>query len=315
MELFKSIISWLAYASLGFSISAAYLKINKIWIRKHHAEVEDSVSIVGNVVTIIPLLFFGLNYFFVRQWQGFIDAIIWIVFCIVSIMIGARLWVQDYQKKSFWSRLKTALRLEKEEFGDLAKHLFRPANAEAVLEILAHFAYVDQKLADSERRFIQTFADTWHLDVDWDRHTRLAKLDRPLSLVQTLNTVEGYLHTTPPVEQVSQLIDVLNALVRVDDTVSEQEELILDEVEGLLRNYLDESQVATNYAVVIAPQDADQDVAIATLLPGVEKIRVAGGTGYEVGSYYSRRFADVICEQYRALGFFTIDMELREQAT
>ena len=51
MEIFKSFISAMAYASLGFSFAAAYLKINKIWKRKHILEVANSVSIVGNVVS------------------------------------------------------------------------------------------------------------------------------------------------------------------------------------------------------------------------------------------------------------------------
>ncbi len=68
MELFKLFISIMAYASLGFSFAAAYLKINKIWIRKHIAEVANSVSILGNVFDIIPLTFFSLNFLLVAQW-------------------------------------------------------------------------------------------------------------------------------------------------------------------------------------------------------------------------------------------------------
>ena len=57
---------------------------------------------------------------------------------------------------------------------------------------------------------------------------------------------------------------------------------------------------------MIAPQNDDQDAAIAALLPGVEKKSVAGGSGYMIGSYYSQDYADVVCDQYRALGFLTI---------
>ena len=62
MEVFKSFISYMAYASLGFSFAAAYLKINKLWKRKHIAEVANSVSIMGNVFDIIPSTFFALNF-------------------------------------------------------------------------------------------------------------------------------------------------------------------------------------------------------------------------------------------------------------
>jgi hypothetical protein len=126
MELLKSIVSVLAYASLGFSATAAYLKINKIWKRKHNEEVANSVSIVGNVVDLIPLSFFSLNYLFVMQWQGLIDSVIWIVAGVVSIMIGSGLWVEANRHKSSWTRWKEALKLEKSEVGDLAMSLKRP---------------------------------------------------------------------------------------------------------------------------------------------------------------------------------------------
>ena len=70
MEFFKALISILAYAALGFSATAAYLKINKIWKRKHNAEVANSVSIAGNVIGLIPMMAFGLNFLLVAQWHG-----------------------------------------------------------------------------------------------------------------------------------------------------------------------------------------------------------------------------------------------------
>ena len=60
--------------------------------------------------------------------------------------------------------------------------------------------------------------------------------------------------------------------------------------------------------MIIAPQNRNQDAAIGSLLHNAKKIEVAGGSGYLVGSFYSQDYADVICDQYRELGFFTIDL-------
>ena len=308
MEFFKSFIGIMAYASLGFTVAAAYLKINKIWKRKHNAEVADSVSIVGNVIYIIPLSFFALNYIFIAHWQGLIDSVIWITSGIVYILIGSRLWVQSHRHKTFWTRLQEVLKLERSEAGDLAKSFFRPSGGEIILEILAHFAYIDRKLTVREQEFIQSFVDTWHTKFDWKEHRKLAVDEQPVSFIKTRDEVERYLKTSPPPKQVAQLIDVLHVLVKIDDSVSAQEELILEEVDGLLLSYVNDSDVQAQFSVVIAPQNDDQDSAIATLLPDVEKREVAGGSGYMIGSFYSQDYADVICHQYRALGFFTIDI-------
>ena len=308
MESFKSFISVMAYASLGFSFAAAYLKINKIWKRKHIADVANSVSIVGNVFDIIPLTFFSLNFFLIAQWQGLIDSILWIFAGVISVFIGSGLWVQENRHKSFWTRLRESLKLEKSEIGYLASSFFRPSGAEEILEIFARFAYIDRDLVAGEQALIQSFADTWNIDIDWQAYRKLADLEQPVRFVGTRDSVGRYLETSPPVEQVGQLIDVLHALVKVDDSVSEEETLILAEVHQFLLSYIDDSDVQAHFTVIIAPQNRAQDAAISALLPDVKKVEIAGGSAYVVGSFYSQDYANVICDQYRERGFFTIDL-------
>lgn len=308
MELFKSFISIMAYASLGFSFAAAYLKINKVWKRKHIEEVANSVSIMGNVFDLIPLTFFSLNFLLVAQWQGLIDSVLWIFAGVVSVLIGSGLWVQGNRGKSFWTRMKESLKLEKSEIGHLATTFFRPSAAEIILEILARFAYIDRNLVAREQELIQIFADKWHIDIDWEDHKKLAELEQSVGFVKTRETVARYLKTSPPTEQVAQLIDVLHALVKIDENVSSQEELILEEVHKFMLDYIDGSDVQANYTVIVAPQNRNQDAAIATLLPDAQKVEIAGGSGYLIGSFYSQDYANVICDQYRELGFFTIDL-------
>lgn len=308
MELFKSIVVVLAYASVLISATAAYLRVNKIWSRKHLPEVADSVSVAGNVILLVPLMFYALNYALHSLWQGLFDSIIWIGSGIVYIFIGSRFWVLGQRQKTFGTRLREVLKLERSEVGDLAKAFFRPSAADMILGILTRFAYIDRELEERERQFIQSFADTWHVDFDWRKHERLAAEERPQSFIKTREQVEQYLQTSPPDEQVAQLIDVIHALARVDDVVSEEEALIMTEIDGLLTDYLSDIKTGADFAVVVAPQSGEQDSAIAALLPHLEKTEIAGGSAYVIGAYYSQDYAGIVCDQYRALGYFTIDI-------
>jgi len=78
MGLLKSVIVIMAFASLGISATAAYLRIDKLWKRKHHPEVADSSSITANVILIIPLKIYSLNYLFANLWVGLLDSLVWI---------------------------------------------------------------------------------------------------------------------------------------------------------------------------------------------------------------------------------------------
>ncbi len=250
----------------------------------------------------------GLNFLLVAQWQGFIDSIIWISAGIALILIGAGLWVEDKRELTFWAKVREALKLERSEIGELALSLFRPSAAQNILEILAQFAYIDRDLAEREKSFIQSFAEKWRIEVDWKDFEHLPGVCRAGRFMNARDSAMRYLKTSPPAEQVAQLIDLLEALVGVDDELLEQEVQILDEVRGLLLDYLPEFDEKAHYSVVVVPQNREQDAAISTLLPNVEKTGIAGGSGYVIDTFYSRNYAEVMCNEYRALGFFTVDL-------
>jgi hypothetical protein len=62
--------------------------------------------------------------------------------------------------------------------------------------------------------------------------------------------------------------------------------------------------------VVIVPQTDEQVAAVASLLPGIEATSIRGGTVYSVGRFFSSKYADVVCDKYVALGFFTTRIEV-----
>jgi hypothetical protein len=310
METWKTVIGALAYASLGIALVSSYLQLNKIWSRKHKEEVANSISIVGHVMTIIPGMIFGLNFLVVAHWQGFINSVIWILWGSTMILIGSGLWVQNRRRKGFWSNIKRALRLEREEFGTLALALFRPASADLVLQILVQLAWVDDNLDPREREYIQSFADSWNIEIDWAEIHNRDESDRlHANLARTHKQISLYLETSPPNDQVGELADVLKILAEIDEHISEQEEIILDEALAMLSNYSSAEDVYKNYSVVIAPRNNEQTSALKALLPNSDEVSVAGGSGYVVGSFCSIRYANKMCERYRQEGFFTVSMQ------
>jgi hypothetical protein len=76
----------------------------------------------------------------------------------------------------------------------------------------------------------------------------------------------------------------------------------------MLNHYVGNGTAQALHVVIIAPQSDEQEEAIATLLPDVRRGPIAGGNGYMVGPYFSEKYAQIICDQYRALDFFTVVM-------
>lgn len=302
MEHLRLALGSLAVVSLGVAAVQVYLILNKLWIRKHERAVSESISIMGESLGLVPLTILSLNYAVDGYWEGVADSLIWIVAGAVTIAIGSGRWVEGKRQRGFWSLVREALRLERDEVGDLARSFFRPSAARQILDILGQIALLDRSLDDRERSFVESFARSWGVEFRWEDLE--AGEGGHVDMVRLRRSVEGYLATSPPQGQVSQLADTVTALVRIDRVTTPEEELMLEELLGMFGAYRGDDDDATTYAVAIVPQDPGQDEALGSLLPGLAKRRMEGGLAYPVGPFFSSRYADIVAEQYRSMSFF-----------
>ena len=121
--------------------------------------------------------------------------------------------------------------------------------------------------------------------------------------------VSDYLAESPPVEQATELLDVLHIFVKADDVVTEEEELVLEEVTGMVAGYAAAEEGSGMHEVIIVPQNDEQMNAVSSLFPGMEPKTMRGGTVFSVGRFFSPNYADVVCERYEARGFFITRVE------
>jgi hypothetical protein len=187
--------------------------------------------------------------------------------------------------------------------------MFYPSNADLIGKILSTLAAVDDHIDDTEKIFIENFANHWGIDIDWEKVQTNASAGPAQRILEIRRLTEEYLTTSPPSGQASQLGDIIDALVLIDGNISHEEEIVLGELKGLIASYVNAEGIQDTYTVTVVPQSPSQTVAIDEQLPNLKKTRVAGGVGYIVNSYFSKNYAELICRQYRDLGFFTVTLE------
>ena len=306
METFQNIVSVLAFLSIGFSVAEVYLTVNQVWKRKHERVVAESISVSANLVSLIPGFIFSLNYLLAGELVGLIDTLLFAGLAVFSILVGASIWVEGERKKGLWTLIKQTLNLERKEAGDLAKSFFKPSGAQKIISILCQVAMIDEVIDPKEKQFIQSFADNWNINFSWESLTQNRTAGASLNLIKLRQDVTDYLITSPPPKQVSELKDILNALVNVDEEVSEKERLIMGELDGLFSQYINQQANAARYHVIVVPQNERQAQVITTSLSELTEYEVAEGTAYHNGPFYSKEYADVISDGYRSLNLFSI---------
>jgi hypothetical protein len=195
-----------------------------------------------------------------------------------------------------------------QEFSQLLPRVYaedKMKGLEQILNILQQVALIDKELDDAEVAFIQKFTEAYGLDYSAVELREKLLAGGESDFVGLRQSVLDYLAVDPPYLQVGQLRDLLNLFVKADEEITEEEALILAELNGLFASYLDEDTGQSPYRVWIVPQSPEQDDAVTSLLPDLPKEEIAGGFAYFVGSYYSQDYADMICDKYRTLQFFT----------
>jgi hypothetical protein len=284
----------------------AYLTVNKIWIRKHERIVSESISVSAQLLALATGVPFVALYVLEGAYEGAIGDGVLIFVNLILVMIGIGFWVEGGRRQGFWSNLRRALSLEKTEASTLLQELFRPQSARRVIRILHGLAMIDEEMDDRELRFIRTFADRWGIDLDAVLREQATRGDRPEASLSALREeMAGYLATTPPLEQARQLKDVLASLVQIDDRISDREQLMMEELGGMIQDYVGGTSSA-GFHVFIAPQSTEQETAVVETMPNMKKERRLGGEVFRVGQYHSRDYARMVCSWYRDAGHLTI---------
>jgi len=306
MEVFQKVISALAFAFIGFNIVEIYLTVNPLWKRKHERVVAESISVSGNLLSFTIGSIFAINSLFTGEYVSFTDNILFNGLAVFNILVGMSLWVPGERKKGLWILIKETLNLERKEAGDLAKSFLKPSGAKKIINILSQVAMIDEVIDPREKEFIQSFADHWGINFSWDNLTINRMADASVNLINLRQDVTDYLETSPPQKQVSELKDIINSLVNIDEEVSEKERLIMGELDGLLSEYISQQSNAARYHVIVVPQNERQIQVVSTSLPELTRYEVGEGFAYNSGPFYSKEYADVISDGYRSLNLFSI---------
>ncbi len=303
----ERIIDAFIWISLLMSVVQVYLQTNKIWKRKHEQVVAESQSIAGLSLLILNCLIWLVSYIMKNDIESIIDTSLIILQSSVFLLIGTGLWVRGQRKKGFWNLVKQALKIERKEANYLLKRFFKPQNAEIILDILHQLALIDEELDERERDLIQFFAIQWNIPYSLDqKNIERRRQKSEDKYVYLRNKLLDYLQRDPPVEQVAQLKDLIKEMILADEKVTKEEKLISDELNGMIDSYLQKEQQIPVYQVIIVPQRPEQEQMIRELIPDSQELRTFGGRVYSIGTFFSKAFAEIVCQRFRRFNLFTI---------
>lgn len=304
---FAHFIEFLVAISVGVSGISNYLIVNKLWTRKAHKDVAESISISAAMLGLATGFPFLVQFSLIApNPAAAVKATMGIATGIIITMVGTGLWVTENRGVRFWTLFIRALKLEKKESADLIKALAQPHGAKELMAVFRAMALVDKHVDERELEMMRLFANRWHVELP---DLKVGAQEGGGDMVHLRRTVEEYLASTPPPEQAQELLDVLHLFVQADDQVTQEEELVLEELAGMIGSYVGVEGDVEMHEVVIVPQDAAQTEAVQTLLPGIEPKVIRGGRVYSVGRFFSAKYADMVSQKYIDLGLFTARVE------
>lgn len=305
MQLLSDTLETFVLLALAVSVVQLYLSVNKIWLRKHEPVVAESVSVAAHILALVTGLPFFLKYVLLeKDPTSAIDTGMWLGLDVLLIFIGAGFWVGAHGERRFLTGLARALRLERDEAAALARRLIRPHRPGEMIALLFEIGQLDGGLSPQQETFIRSLARSWGVpdrEVQAPPPTPLTAVDLP----RLTTRMSAYLSASPAAAHLRQLEDVMGLLVRMDGHVNEDEELILSELLGLIRERTGDGRAGRN-EVLVVPQQPDHGERIRLRWPGARRGRYLGGEAFRVGYFYSDAYAELMAERYRREGYFTI---------
>ena len=301
----KEFVDLIASASLVASGVQIYLIVTKLWSRKHEKAVAESQSLASNLLGLCSSSPWILKYALDREIVQMVVGLMWFSLTLFCTIIGLGFWVPASEKKSVWARVKSALRLERQEAGELIRALLRPHNAELIVQILRQLAAIDRQISPHERQLIEECARVWKVPSPFGEGASEGPAGAEGQLALRESVLE-YLAATPPLAQVVQLRELLAVLVAADGEVSPPEAIALGEISAMLDAHVRETGAKPTHQVLVVPQNSEQESALRSLVRGAECVPFRGGSAYLAGQFFSDKYAHLIRDRYQALGFFTV---------
>jgi tellurite resistance protein len=303
VDALPAIVEALAAVGLVIAVLTSYLKVNKIWARKHIPDVADSVSVTAAMLSLLVTVPFLLKFILIEQ--DYIAASKYVVSLFVFVvffLIGIGAWVEREPRRGFWRRLLDALHTERSELTFFLRSITRPREAASALRLLRSVAWVDGHLDWREQEIIETVARQNGLltkeicQIPPEERSNVSAARRGLL---------DYLALKPHPDQVRKMWRLVRFMASADGLVSLRERVILDELHLLVRQYLDEAHTpAPRFEVLVVPQHSTQREEIRRLLGEVDPVPRAGGIAFLAVTTFTERFALEVRQRYRRLGYF-----------
>lgn len=303
--MFEAVIRWFIYLSLGLSLLQLYLRANKIWKRKDCPEVALSQSVLGLSLLLVNCILWVFYYFVQGDYSSIIDTSIIMAEASVFLLVSTGFWVPG-KKRKFWTSFKNALNFEKKETEYLLNLILGKHSPREIFEILRHLAFIDNVIDYYELKILKDLAERWRLDITEEQILTPPKVSSNGAYIKLQEMVTTLLVSQPSSELIAEMLDLFEQIISADRVITPEEELISAELRFMMQDYLYTGTPKDKFNVLVVPQHPAHKEAVLKINPEAEEVAVAGGVAYIFGTYYSKSFADMMCETYRNLNFFTI---------
>lgn len=290
--------------AVGIVAVNAYLQINKMWPKKHIPEVAQSYSVLSAMLGLMTGVVFLVSCVRSHDWVSTANWAVVLMGGAFWFMVASGFWVRRGGRMNVWQKILGAFRAESGELGNLVHAMSSPHLRRRGVDLLVAIAAVDGEIDPSERTFIVKTAEGWGLsesDVDLHLGRAASSLDR--ALFDARHAAKALLRAGPARREIEAGLDLIRRLAYRDGEVSDEEAVLIEELEGEFDRYLG-SGALPRFEVVAVPRSEAQALALLEIGDAVEQTDAYGGNSVVLGRFFTEDCARTVCRRYRALDLF-----------
>lgn len=196
--------------------------------------------------------------------------------------------------------------MDRKEFKSLLKEVLTPGGINQIFRVLCMFALIDNQLHKKEEELLRQFADEYKIDYDKimaEVQADFAEGSDAMTMKHLQRQVLDYIDTSPPKDIVIWLQDLIDKIIKADEVITKEEDIVSAEILAALQSYLEggDPSKKSMYHILLIPQDREEEESILAIDRNLEKSRAqmfGSKKAYVADSYFSERFAEIVREKY-----------------
>lgn len=290
---------------LIFQSLVIFLGINKLWPQRSDKHVISSISLTSSACTALNYGFALLNSIKTSEYTELYLVLIYLIGSLFCTTVAAALWLLTPLFGGFFKGALNIWRRELTQLFRMPKMLLTNINQRRYFtEVLMRTAWIDGELHKKEVAILKNMFASSGIDFDEKQLYGYREAEITARYQKIHQAIDNFFRSNPTEQQAVDLRDYVTSLVKIDLSITKEEESLLHQLNQRFTLYLLNccDNKISSYRLILVPTQHLTKTIIKENFQNLKLIDYFGIAVFAIDTFYNEDYAEEVASAYRQQG-------------